>query len=201
MHFSPRTRRDGLVWVLFLQRTGNIVCLSLVSACSMLKNSRIKLSLKLIPNYTILKSNSLAEISHLFTSIIPLLDSNCHLKITIGQWHAERIDLPSLEHKEVYSSGSTSSVLNFSNHRVFSSFALWLDCGTSNWFTVMKPVWLKTIKLNENAGFSESKQVAASERLQGLGQRKILKFVLLLIIWFWRLCQTFLKGKVGRENK
>ena len=41
---------------------------------------------------------------------------------------------------------------------------------------------IETIKLNENAGFSESKQVAASERLQGLGQRKILKFVLLLII-------------------
>lgn len=72
----------------------------------MLKNSRIKLSLKLIPNNTILKSSSLAEISYLFTSIIPLLDSNCHLKITTGQWHAEPI-------KEVYSSGSTSSVLNF----------------------------------------------------------------------------------------
>ena len=201
MHFSPRTRRDGLVWVLFLQRTGNIVCLSLVSACSTLKNSRIKLYLKLIPNNTILKSNSLAEISYLFTSIIPLLDSNCHLQITTGQWHAEPIDLPLLEHKEVYSSGSTSSVLNFLKHRVFWSFALWLDCGTSYGFTVMKPVWLKTVKLNENAGFSASKQVAASERLQGLGQRKSLKFVLLLIIWFWRLCQTFLKGKVGRENK
>lgn len=201
MHFSPRTRRDALVWVLFLQRTGDIVCLSLISACSTLKNSRIKLSLKLIPNNTILKSNSLAEISHLFTSIIPLQDSNCHLKIITGQWHAEPIDLPLLEYKEVYSSRSISSVLNFLKHRVFWSFALWLDCGASYRFTVMKPVWLKTVKLNENAGFSASKQVDAAERLQGLGQRKTLKFVLLFIIWFWRLYQTFLKEKVGRENK
>lgn len=63
---------------------------------------------------------------------------------------------------------------------MFSSYALLLDCGTGYGFGAMKLVRLKTVKLNENAGLSASKQVVASERLQGPGQRKTLKFVLLL---------------------